>query len=111
MHAWHSATYDLDIIFIPDQDWRFCKFEGPKGFLFDENKGKLDSFSMTSLQKKILRENPDLFNVIIGRSEIKEEYGRWELSCELEEKLISEGGEAIAECKIMVMKFVLMRCS
>ena len=77
--------------------WRFCKFVGNIGYLFDENKKQLKKgeFETTSFQKKILRENPNLKNVFIGRSEIKEENGEWNLKNELSDKLINSGGEAI----------------
>ena len=48
---------------------------------------------------KILSENPDLLDILIGRSEIKEENGKWQLLDGLEEKIISEGGEAIVFCE------------
>jgi hypothetical protein len=75
--------------------WRFCKFDGNKGIIFDKDKEQKEEFEATSFQKKILRENPDLLNVLIGRSEIKEENGKWQLLDGLKEKIISEGGEAI----------------
>ena len=75
--------------------WRFCKFDGNKGILFDENKEKLEEFYATSFQMKILRENPDLLDIFIGRSEINEENGKWQFLNGLKEKIISEGGEAI----------------
>jgi hypothetical protein len=75
--------------------WRFCKFVGNKGILFDKNKRQQEEFYATPFQKKILSENPDLLNVFIGRSEIKEENGKWQFLDGLKEKIISEGGEAI----------------
>ena len=86
--------------------WRFCKFVGNKGILFDENKkqlkryGELGEFKTTSFQEKILRENQNLKDVYIGRSEIKEESGEWKLTNELSEKLINSGGEAIVFSEI-----------
>jgi len=40
-----------------------------------------------------------LSNVFIGRSEIKEENGKWKLENELKGRIISEGGEAIVFCE------------
>ncbi|CBY15690.1 unnamed protein product [Oikopleura dioica] len=75
--------------------WRFCKFVGKKGIIFRENQTQLEEFEATSFQKKILDRNPNLSNVFIGRSEIKEENGKWKLENELKERIISEGVEAI----------------
>ncbi|CBY15528.1 unnamed protein product [Oikopleura dioica] len=75
--------------------WRFCKFVGKNGIIFNEDKEELEKFKITSLQKKILRRNPSLENVFIGRSDIMEENGFWKLNDELKNKIISEGGEAI----------------
>ena len=75
--------------------WRFCKFDGNEGIIFDANKKQKEVFDATSFQKKILRENPDLLNVLIGRSEMKEENGKWQFLDGLKKKMISEGGEAI----------------
>jgi len=77
------------------RNWRFCKFDGNKGILFDENEEELEEFKATSFQKKILRQNPTLSNVVLDRSEIMEENGKWNLKNELKNKLLSEGGEAI----------------
>ncbi|CBY15600.1 unnamed protein product, partial [Oikopleura dioica] len=77
------------------RDWRFCKFVGKNGIIFNEWKKELEKFKITSFQKKILRRNPTLENVFLGRSEIKEETGFWKLNDELKNKIISEGGEAV----------------
>ncbi|CBY40201.1 unnamed protein product [Oikopleura dioica] len=77
------------------RDWRFCKFVGKEGIIFDEYKEGFEKFKLTSFQKKILRRNPSLENVFLGRSEIKEETGFWKLNDELKNKIISEGGEAV----------------
>jgi hypothetical protein len=77
------------------REWQFCKFVGNKGIIFAENKDQQEEFEATSFQKKILRENPELLNVFISRSEIKEENGKWQFLDGLKEKIISEGGEAI----------------
>ncbi|CBY19293.1 unnamed protein product [Oikopleura dioica] len=77
------------------RNWRFCKFVGKNGIIFDDEKEELEKFKLTSFQKKILRRNPSLKNVFLGRSEIKEETGFWKLNHELKNKIISEGGEAI----------------
>jgi hypothetical protein len=81
------------------EKWRFCKFDGNKGIIFNKNRNQLERFEATSFQKKILRENPELLNVFISRSEINEENGKWQLSDLLKEKIISEGGEAIVFCE------------
>ncbi|CBY10809.1 unnamed protein product [Oikopleura dioica] len=75
--------------------WRFCKFVGKNGMILDAEKRKIQKFKITSFQKKILRENPSLENVLIGRNEIEEETGFWKLKEELEREKISEGGEAV----------------
>jgi hypothetical protein len=82
--------------------WRFCKFDGNKGILFDVNKKQLEEFRATSFQKKILRENPELLNVLIRRSEIKEENGKWQISNELEEKKIIVFCEKFGETEFAV---------
>jgi len=76
-------------------NWRFCKFVGKNGIIFDDFKKELEKFKITTFQKKIIRRNPSLKNVFLGRSEIKEETGFWKLNDELKNKIISEGGEAI----------------
>ena len=88
----HEFGYDDNAII-----WRFCKFVGNKGIIFDEDKKQLKKgeFKATSLQKKILRKNPSLKDIFIGRFEIKEENGSWKLDNELKERIISAGGEAI----------------
>jgi len=58
-------------------DWRFCKFDGKNEIIFDDKKDEIEKLKITSFQKKILRRNPSLENVLIGRSEIKEETGFW----------------------------------
>ncbi|CBY31702.1 unnamed protein product [Oikopleura dioica] len=75
--------------------WQFCKFVGKTGIIFDDERQELEQFKITSFQKKILRRNPSLENVFLGRSEIKEENGFWKLNDELKRKRISEGGEAL----------------
>jgi len=77
------------------KNWRFCKFVGNYGIIFDDKKYELEKLKITSFQKKILRRNPSLKNVFLGRSEIKEETGFWKLNDELKNKIISEGGEAV----------------
>ena len=73
--------------------WRFCKFVGNKGILFDKHQYQLEEFEATFFQKRILRQNPKLKDVLIGRREIRPELGEWKLTNEL--TIISEGGEAI----------------
>ncbi len=77
------------------EKWRFCKFVGKNGIIFDDEKEELEKFKITFFQKKILRRNPSLKNVFLGRSKIKEESGEWKLNDELKNKKISEGGEAL----------------
>jgi len=81
------------------ENWRFCKFVGKNRIIFDDDKE--EKFKITSFQKKILRRNPSLKNVFLGRSEIKEETGFWKLNAELKNNIISEGGEAV----ILLEKF------
>jgi len=76
-------------------DWRFCKFDEDHGFIFCKDKTQLKKFKATYFQKKILRRDPSLKNVFLGRSEIKEENGFWKFNDELKRKRISEGGEAL----------------
>jgi hypothetical protein len=90
-HEFENHLYDAT-------DWQFFKFVENKGVLYDKDKKQLDDkgeFEATSFQKKILRENSNLSDVLIGRFEIKEENGEWKLKNELKDKLISEGGEAL----------------
>ena len=63
-------------------EWRFCKFIGKIGIIFDDEKDELEKFKITSFQKKILLRNPSLENLLIGRNEIKEETGFWKLNNE-----------------------------
>ncbi|CBY13855.1 unnamed protein product [Oikopleura dioica] len=76
-------------------DWRFCKFVGKNGIIFNEDKRQIQKFKATSFQKRILRRNPNLSDIFIGRSEIKEENGIWNFKNELKDELLSERGEAI----------------
>ncbi|CBY12417.1 unnamed protein product [Oikopleura dioica] len=75
--------------------WGYCKFVGNTGIIFWEENIELERFKTTPFQRKILRRNPTLENVILGRFEIKEETGEWKLNDELKNKMISEGGEAL----------------
>ena len=43
----------------------------------------------------ILKSNANVKNVMIARSEIREESGEWDIPTELQTKMISEGGEAL----------------
>jgi hypothetical protein len=51
------------------ENFRFFKFVRRKLVLFDGHKKELEKLKTTSFQKKILRKNPSLKNVLIGRSE------------------------------------------
>ena len=82
-------------LFWTARDWRFCKFVGKNGIIVNDEKLELERFKITSFQRKILRRNPTLESIFLGRSEIKEETGFWKLNDELKNKIISEGGEAI----------------
>jgi hypothetical protein len=57
--------------------------------------GCLQKIKLTKFQKMILNSNSNLKNVMISRSEIKEENGKWEIEAELKKKLLSKGGEAL----------------
>ena len=63
--------------------------------IFDVHKDQLEEFEMTEVQKKIFESEPSLLNQYISRWKIEEENGEWILPNELEQKLISEGGEAL----------------
>ena len=41
-------------------EWRFCKFVGNNGILFDKEKRKLEEFKTTLFQKKILQRKSEL---------------------------------------------------
>ena len=57
--------------------------------------GWREDFTITKFQKTILKEDKSLFGQKIGRSEIKQESGEWNLSAQLKAKSILQGGEAI----------------
>ena len=75
--------------------WQYCGFVGDKGMIFNRNKRQIEDFEMTEVQKKILALEPNLLNQYISRWKIQEESGEWILPNELEQNLISEGGEAL----------------
>mgnify|MGYP003340822297 FL=1 len=66
-----------------------------------KNVGKrnLQKMKISEFQKMILKSDSSLKNQLIGRSEIKEENGEWQIPAELEAKLISQGGEALVFCE------------
>ena len=77
--------------------WQYCEFDGHKGTIFHGDRfyrRKMEDFELSEIQKKILLSEPTFLNEKISRWEIKEEKGKWELTDEIENKLISEGGEA-----------------
>jgi hypothetical protein len=55
----------------------------------------LQKIKLADFQKMILNSNANLKNVMISRSEIREEVGEWDIPVELQTKMISEGGEAL----------------
>ena len=71
--------------------WKYVEF-GEDG---SGNIGRREHFKITNFQKTILEEDKSLFGQEIGRSEVMQESGEWNLSEELEAKAISQGGEAI----------------
>ena len=58
-------------------NWRFCKFVGDKGFIFNAEERELEEFTATLFQEKILGQDPSLSGVLVARSEITEEIGEW----------------------------------
>ena len=59
--------------------WEFCEFDGTTGAIFNHWKDKNEDFEITEIQKQILLSEPALMNKKIGRWEIEEELGEWEL--------------------------------
>ena len=75
--------------------WKFVKFDKEGcGTIFRKNR-KLEEFEQTEFQKVILENGPSFIDKEIGRWEIKEESGDWQLDDNLEKKVLSQGGEAI----------------
>lgn len=83
--------------------WKYVKFEKTgirglwkkKGKIFNKKKKNLEEFELTGFQEILLKNQPSLNNIFIGRSEIKEETGIWQLSEDFDKNIISKGGEAI----------------
>jgi hypothetical protein len=81
---------DWQIIF-----WKYVRFADDEAEILDKHENLREKVKITEFQRKILRENPGLKNIMLSRSEIKEERGEWEIPNELESKIISRGGEAL----------------
>ena len=74
--------------------WKKVRFGEKEVEIF----GKFDclqKMKLTEFQKMMLNLNSNLKNVMISRSEIREEYGEWEIEAELKKNLLSKGGEAL----------------
>ena len=78
--------------------WQYCEFDGDKGTIFRDDQfdqDKIEDLELSEIQKQILLLGESFLNEKISRSKIKEEKGKWELTDEIKNKLISEGGEAL----------------
>ena len=75
--------------------WKYARFGEDEADIIAYDKDFLQKIKLTEFQKMILNSNKNLKNVMIDRSEIKEENGEWEIEAELKMKLLSKGGEAI----------------
>ena len=74
--------------------WKNVRFGEDEVEIFDKFRC-LQKIKLTEFQKMILISNSNLKNVMISRSEIREENGEWEIEAELKKKLLSKGGEAL----------------
>jgi len=74
--------------------WHFVQFADDEGEIFDKNEECLQKFKITEFQKLLLNSDSMLKNQLLSRSEIKEETGEWTIAADLQNKIISEGGEA-----------------
>ena len=74
--------------------WHFVQFADDEGEIFDKNEECLQKFKITEFQKLLLNSDLMLKNQLLSRSEIKEETGEWTIAADLQNKIISEGGEA-----------------
>ena len=103
-----SAQLNFDLSSASSAQKKFSKIcnsdqAGWTEILFEDGKVKVSAggshnkktLTATSLQKKILDENPSFLGRKIFRSDLKEEYGSWILDRDLQENTISAGGEAI----------------
>ena len=75
--------------------WKKVRFGEDECEIFWPNKTSIQKMTLTDFQKMILNSNANLKNVMISRSEIREENGEWDLLAALQSKIISEGGEAL----------------
>ena len=75
--------------------WEYVQFGENELEIFCKFKISRQKLKLTKFQKIILEFNLNLKNVMISRSEIKEETGEWEIEDELKNKLLSSGGEAL----------------
>jgi len=75
--------------------WQKVIFRGENAELFGKKNVKIGSFEITAFQRMLLDSNPDLYGRSLGRSEIKEELGEWNLCFDIKTRIIAEGGEAI----------------
>ncbi|CBY16104.1 unnamed protein product [Oikopleura dioica] len=79
--------------------WKYVQYGEENVEIFDTRKNKekrnLQKMKIPKFQKHLLKSDASLKNQLIGRSEIKEEKGKWQIPAELKTKIISEGGEAL----------------
>jgi hypothetical protein len=73
--------------------WDYVRFRYHEVEIFDKHKKSRQKVKMTEFQRKILRENPELENEMLSRSDIRKETGEWTIPSELD--IISLGGEAL----------------
>jgi hypothetical protein len=87
-------TFEEDFYAV---DWKYVQFGENEEEIIDKfgENHVLQKIKLTEFQKMILNSNSNLKNVMISRSEIREENGEWEIEPELKKKLLSKGGEAL----------------
>ena len=74
--------------------WQCVRFGDDEGKIFNKTKKSSQKFKLTEFQKLLLNSDTMLKNQFLSRSEIKEETGNWKIAADLQNKIISEGGEA-----------------
>ena len=57
--------------------WKFCRFVGNEGIIYDSEKKERERSAQTFFQKKILLRDPSLNDVMISRWDILAEEGEW----------------------------------
>ena len=79
--------------------WKHVRFGEENVEIIAYTGRSLQEMKIPEFQKYLLKSDSSLKNQLIGRSEIKEENGEWQIPAELEAKLISQGGEALVFCE------------